>query len=195
MGSPRFCFFKDDLHRPVKCFCFILLSHKEEQMWVSWAEVNEPRACYTKWSKLECVNVAQSCPTLCNPMDYTVHKIFQARIVEWVAFPFSRASSQPRDWTQVSCITGIFFTRWATREAQEYYRCCSTRALLLSRGHSAMSGDVLGYHTWRWEGSLLSIWHSTPSPTTKNYLPQIFNTAEAEKPWARQKTFRTGVIL
>ena len=43
------------------------------------------------------VKVAQSCPTLCDPMDCTVHGILQARILEWVAFPFSRESSQPRD--------------------------------------------------------------------------------------------------
>ena len=53
---------------------------------------------------------AQLCPTLCNPMDYTAHEILQARILEWVAFPFSRGSSQPRDQTQVSCIAGGFFT-------------------------------------------------------------------------------------
>ena len=91
-------------------------------------------------------------------MDYTVHRVLQARILEWVAFPFSRASSQPRDWTQVSliaggflpaepqgkpkntgmgslsllqwifmtqesnlasCISGGFFTSWATREAHQ----------------------------------------------------------------------------
>ena len=52
------------------------------------------------------VKVAQSCPTLCNPMVYTVHGVLQARILEWVAFPFSRGSSQPRDWTQVSCTAG-----------------------------------------------------------------------------------------
>ena len=63
------------------------------------------------------VKVAHSCSTLCNPMDYTVHGILQASILEWVAFPFSRASSQPRDWTQVSRIAGGFFTSWATREA------------------------------------------------------------------------------
>ena len=51
------------------------------------------------------VKVAQLCPTLCDPMDYIVHGILQARILEWVAFPISRASSQPRDWTQVSHIT------------------------------------------------------------------------------------------
>ena len=43
-------------------------------------------------------------------MDYKVHGIFWARILEWVAFPFSRGSSQPRDQTQVSCIAGKFFT-------------------------------------------------------------------------------------
>ena len=46
------------------------------------------------------VLVAQSCPTLCDPMDYTVPGILQARILEWVAIPFSRGSSQPRDRTR-----------------------------------------------------------------------------------------------
>ena len=45
-------------------------------------------------------------------------RILQARILEWVATPSSRESSQPRDWTQVSCIAGGFFTSWGTREAQ-----------------------------------------------------------------------------
>ena len=48
------------------------------------------------------VKVIQSYPTLCDPMDYTVHGILQARILEWVTFPFSRGSSQPRDQSQVS---------------------------------------------------------------------------------------------
>ena len=56
------------------------------------------------------MKVAQFCLTLCGPMDYTVHGILQARILEWVAFPFSRGSSQPRDRTQVSHIAGRFFT-------------------------------------------------------------------------------------
>ena len=55
------------------------------------------------------VEVAQSCLTLCDPMDYTVHGILQARILEWVTFPFSRGSSQPRDGIQVSSIAGGFF--------------------------------------------------------------------------------------
>ena len=66
--------------------------------------------------------VAQSYLTLCNPMDYTHQAslsmgILQARILEGVAMPSSRGSSQPRDQTQVSQIAGRFFTVWATREA------------------------------------------------------------------------------
>ena len=65
--------------------------------------------------------VAQSCPTLCDPMNCSlpgssVHGILQARILEWVAISFSRRPSWPRDWTQVSCIVGRCFTIWATRE-------------------------------------------------------------------------------
>ena len=66
--------------------------------------------------------VAQLCPTLCDPVDYTVHGILQVRIVEWVTIPFSRGSSQPRDQSQVSCTAGRFFTSGATKEAQEYWR-------------------------------------------------------------------------
>ena len=70
-----------------------------------------------------CVLVAQSCPTLCCSMDcslsgFSVHRIFQAIIPEWVSF--SRGSSQPRDWTHVSCVSciaGRFFIHWATGEA------------------------------------------------------------------------------
>ena len=56
------------------------------------------------WSKVKekTVKMAQSCPTLCDPMDYTVRRILQTKILEWVAFPYSRGSSQPRDRTQGS---------------------------------------------------------------------------------------------
>ena len=68
------------------------------------------------------MKVAQSCQNLCNTMDYAVNGILQARILEWVAIPFCRGSSQPRDQTQVSHIAGRFFTSRATREAQEYWK-------------------------------------------------------------------------
>ena len=72
------------------------------------------------WGKSEMkVLVAQLCPTLCDPMDCSppgssVHRILQARILEWIAISSSRDSSKPRNRTQVSCITGRFFTVWTT---------------------------------------------------------------------------------
>ena len=69
------------------------------------------------------MEVAQSCLTLCDPMDCSlsgssVHGIFQARVLEWIAISFSRGSSQHRSQTWVSRIAGRCFTGWATREAQ-----------------------------------------------------------------------------
>ena len=72
------------------------------------------------WRAFPCslkVKVTQSCVTLCDPMDCTVPGILQARILEWVAIPFSRESSQAKDRTHVSRIAGRFFTSQATREA------------------------------------------------------------------------------
>ena len=70
--------------------------------------------------------VTLSCLTLCNCTDCSppgsfVHGILQTRVLEWVAMPSSRGSSQPRDGIQVSRTAGRFFTSWATREAQEYW--------------------------------------------------------------------------
>ena len=67
--------------------------------------------------------VAQSCATLCNPVDCSlpgssVHGIFQARVLVWVAISFSRESSWPRNWTWVSYIVGRRFTIWATQEVK-----------------------------------------------------------------------------
>ena len=69
------------------------------------------------------VLVAQTCPTLCNPMNcsppsFSVCEIFQTRILEWITISFSRGYSWPRDWTPVSWIAGIFFTVWATGKIQ-----------------------------------------------------------------------------
>ena len=71
--------------------------------------------------------VAQSCPTLCNSMDCSlpgssIHGIFQARVLEWVAISFSRGSSLPRDQTWVSRIVGRLLTVWVTREVRRSYR-------------------------------------------------------------------------
>ena len=61
------------------------------------------------WSVTVVAKVAQSCLTPCDPTDYTVHGILQARILDWVAFAFCSRSSWPRDWTQVSRIARILY--------------------------------------------------------------------------------------
>ena len=89
------------------------------EMWQTWVWSLCWESSLEKWSE-----VAQSCLTLCNPMDCslpgsTIDGIFQARILEWVAISFFRRSSWPRDWTWVSHMVGIVgrrFTIWATRE-------------------------------------------------------------------------------
>ena len=71
--------------------------------------------------------VSQSCPTLCDPIDCSlpgssVHGIFQATVLKWIAISFSRGSSQPRFRTRVSHIVDRCFTIWATGEVKSYKR-------------------------------------------------------------------------
>ena len=94
-------------------------------------------------SRIDYVCVSHSVGSLCNPMGYSppgssVHGILQARILEWVAISFSRGSSQPREWTRVSCIAHRCFTIWATREAEH----CLRPSLLQNR-----IGDSTHTHT------------------------------------------------
>ena len=134
------------------------------------------------WSE---VKVIQSGLTLCDPMNYTAYEILQARILEWVTFPFSRGSSQPRDWTQVSHIAGGFFTRWATREAQEYW---SGKPIPFSRGSSrprnqtrvpCIAGrfftnwairDALNWKLSCWESLLWAVGSHWISEITRNHI-------------------------
>ena len=86
------------------------------------------------------MKVAQLCLTLCNSMDYTAHGILQARILEWGAFPFSRGSSWPGNWTGVSCIAGGFFTDWAIREtlrSEQQSLVCIWKCILTFVGYFA----------------------------------------------------------
>ena len=102
-----------------------------------------------KWNK---VKVTQSCLTLCYPMDYIIHGILQARILEWIAFHFSRGSSQTRDWTQVSHIAGGFFTSWAAREAQaKGWKKKKKSLLFLRRVNCATQGWGVST-SWRFSG-------------------------------------------
>ena len=90
----------------------------------------------------ECVLVAQLCLILYDPMDCrppgsSVHGIFQAGVLEWIAISFSKGSSTPRDWTQVSCIAGRFFTIWTTREVP--HPCPSLECSALNWLHPKIS--------------------------------------------------------
>ena len=91
---------------PLPCLSFCPSERK------AWSLIHPHRRHLRKMNLLkeeEEVKVTQLCLTLCDPMDYTVHGILQARILEWVAFPFSRGSSQPRDCTQVSHCKQILY--------------------------------------------------------------------------------------
>ena len=86
----------------------------EKLLWALWGWGCGTQANLTQGEK---VKVAQVCLTLWDPMDYTVHRNLQARILESVAYPFSMESSWPRNHTGIFCIAGGFFTNWAIREA------------------------------------------------------------------------------
>ena len=126
--------------------------------------------------------VAQSCPTLCNPVNYslpgsTIYGIFEARILEFVAISFSRRSFPPRDWISVFCIVGRRFTVWATREDLEM-------TLFITMGHN--DHDMLPKQgpcwleicTWRLPLQRLNCahyncWTSTPLERNSGWIPEI----------------------
>ena len=110
------------------------------------------------------VKVTQSFPTLCDLMDHTVHGILQARILEWVAFPFSRGYSQPRDQTQVSYIAGRFFTSWVTREA---HRCERWTIKKTERW------KIDAFNLWCCKRLLRVPW--TVKPSTLGHFPRAIN--------------------
>ena len=84
------------------------------------------------------------------------------RILEWVAYPFSKGSSQPRNQTRVSCIAGRFFTSWATREVQKYSECCSVVSDSLRLHELYRPWNCPGQNTGVGSRSLL--WRVSPTP-------------------------------
>ena len=88
------------------------------------------------------MKVTQSCPTVCDPMDYTVHGILQARILKWVAFPFSRIYSQSRDLNQITCIAGGFFYQLRHKKSPrilEWVACSFSRRSSRPRNQTRVS--------------------------------------------------------
>ena len=109
------------------------------------------------------VLVAQSCPTLCNPMNCgppgsSVHGILQARILEWIAIPFSRGSSRPRDRTWVSCIANRFFTIWATGKIPREGSHSLLQGFFLNQGSNPglLCCRQILYHLSHWCACMLS---------------------------------------
>ena len=130
--------------------------------------------------------VAQSCLTLCNPMDFSppgssIHGILQARVLEWVAISFSRGSSQPRDRTQVSHIVGRHFTIWATKISH----ICVINSPLDCK--EIQSVHPKGNHSWTFTGRT-DAEAETPVlylPEAKNWL--IWKDPDAGKDWSRRR--------
>ena len=100
----------------------------------------QPTRILCAWD-FQCKNTRVGCHSL-------LQGIFQAKILEWVAIPFSRGSSWPGDWTWVFCIAGRFFTIWATREAHAIHLQPSCILLLLLLSPQVMSDSV-----WPIDGS------------------------------------------
>ena len=94
--------------------CFSRISRNKVSMRIYLSQWFSKWKCYSAQSYVILCD-----PTDCSPPGSSVHGILQARIQEWVANPFYRGSSPPRDQTQVSCIAGRFFTIWATREVHK----------------------------------------------------------------------------
>ena len=126
------------------------------------------------------VLVTQSCLTLCDPVDCSspdssVHRILQARVLEWVAMPFSRGSSWPRDQTQVSCIAGRFSTIWTTREALYlrllFFKCLRTTCANPSGGLFKMqipSLQLISLESLRWGPEVFNLMKISSSSYASN---------------------------
>ena len=147
--------------------------------------------------------------TLCNPMGctllgFSVHGIFQARILEWVAISFSRGSSWLRDRTLVSCIAGRFFTIWATREAPNLDRTSMTCGILVSRPRikpslPALEGRILttglrgvAAKTTRWENSLEVQWLGLCIFTARARVQSLVRELRSHKPLSSAKKRQVG---
>ena len=129
------------------------LSNWSDLIWYVFKK-DDVHAVFEVW-KLK-VLVTQLCPTLCNPLDCSrpyssIHGILQARTLEWVAMPFPKGSSWPRDRTWVSHIAGRFFTIWARNLFISYLDLTGLPAFYLAILQCKMLKDV-------WADFWLSQW-------------------------------------
>ena len=164
--------------------------------------------CVCSMLFLQCFHggsVSQSCPTLWDPMDLrppgsSVHGILQARILEWVAIPFSRGSSWPSDGTRVSHIAGRFLTVWATSEV--FFLKTHWIKYVWMNDNELITGWLFREYC-RWAYHNLS--HSFPyyfplqttftecefSSCTKSWLPSVWHLHYSHHCWTRRKCSST----
>ena len=109
------------------------------------------------------------------PPGSSVHGILQARILEWVAIPFSRGSSRARDWTWVSQKAGKFFTIWVTREAQQKPKQTSRRSLMKVYRERRWNQRAACGHTGCWKAYVPETLTSAASSqaSTKFYMNNL----------------------
>ena len=120
---------------------------------------------------------------VCSPPGSSVHGILQARILQWVAIPFSMESSQPRDWTRVSCIAGRFFMFWALavqRTLKSLLQHHNSKASVLwcsdffmvQLSHSYMTtGKTITLTIWTFVGKMMSLLFNMMSRFAIDFLP------------------------
>ena len=141
-----------------------------------------------------CVCVCVCITQFCDPVDYSpplfsVHRVLQARILEWVANPLSRGSSWPRDRTWVFCIAGGFFTVWAIREVHSTWQSSSTPYLLLLIPRGCLQKPFLEWHlSLSRELSLLMSSWSVPTPSNESWretslLPLLGGNTQSQIPY------------
>ena len=139
-------------------------------------------------SESESVKVVQLYLTLCNLTDYTFHGILQTRILEWVAIPFSRGSSKPREWTQVSHIVGILYQlshkgspprskhlliSWLQSPSAVVWEPTKIKSVTVSIVapsicHEVMGPDTMNLVFWIWV--LRQLFHSLLSLSSRDFL-------------------------
>ena len=132
-----------------------------EKMMQRWPSITEDTDA--RDSGFSCVSSLLSCVTLCNPMDCSlpgpsIHGIFQATVLEWVAISFSRGSSWPGDRTWVSHIAGRCSTLWATREARRQHKGEQNKTVMLGEWPGRWSDPVPSLSDQRCSLKLVRVW-------------------------------------
>ena len=179
---------------PVPIKVHLSVSNKIIDTFIYWLSSSMSRSLsprYTGVCMCACMLSLQPCPTLCDPMDcsvlpgFSIHGIFQAGILEWVAMYSSKGSSQPRDWTHgscVFCITDGFFTSKPLGKPQVHlykYKIILVKANLIPCGYYLwLQKDCTEANFPAVGNSLIKLWHGHTE-----YYAAVKNWAKASVCW------------